>query len=382
MRIITRYFASEIIRATLFVLLAFLALFSFFDLIGELQSVGTRGYRLEHAFIYVLFNVPGYAYELMPTAALIGSIYVLAMFAARSEFTIMRVSSLSTRQAATILLKIGALFAVLTFVTGEYLSPAATEFAEKLKLSAKGASLSQEFRSGLWAKDVIRANGVSGDIVGSRFLNAREIRPDGELLGLRVYEFDRSFHMTADIVAERATWAGDHTWKLENVTESRFPPDAARGPNGMLDMTAAVVTKKMPERPLVSEITPGILAVLFADPDRMSASGLAAYTKHLAENNQSTERYEIAYWRKLIYPFAVFVMMAVALPFAYLHVRSGGVSLKIFVGIMIGVGFQLVNSLFAHVGLLKSWPPFATAVAPSLLFLLGAVIALQWVEKR
>jgi lipopolysaccharide export system permease protein len=188
--------------------------------------------------------------------------------------------------------------------------------------------------------------------------------------------------MTADIVAERATWAGDHTWKLENVTESRFPPDAARGPNGMLDMTAAVVTKKMAERPLVSEITPGILAVLFADPDRMSASGLAAYTRHLAENNQSTERYEIAYWRKLIYPFAVFVMMAVALPFAYLHVRSGGISAKIFVGIMIGVSFQLVNSLFAHVGLLKSWPPFATAVAPSVLFLLAAVFALQWVEKR
>jgi lipopolysaccharide export system permease protein len=122
--------------------------------------------------------------------------------------------------------------------------------------------------------------------------------------------------------------------------------------------------------------------VLFADPDRMSASGLAAYTRHLAENNQSTERYEIAYWRKLIYPFAVFVMMAVALPFAYLQARAGGISLKIFVGIMIGVSFQLLNSLFAHVGLLKSWPPFATAVLPSLLFLGAAIGALQWVEKR
>jgi lipopolysaccharide export system permease protein len=279
-------------------------------------------------------------------------------------------------------LKIGVVFALLTFVIGEYLSPAASEYAEKLKLSAKGSALSQQFRSGLWAKDVIRANGVTGEIVGSRFLNVREIRPSGELIGLRIYEFDRNFHMTADIVAERAAWVGNHAWTLEHVTESRFPANATRGNTGLLDISAAVVSRKLAQRPLISEITPGILAVLFADPDRMSASGLAAYTRHLAENNQSTERYEIAYWRKLIYPFAVFVMMAVALPFAYLQARAGGISLKIFVGIMIGVSFQLLNSLFAHVGLLKSWPPFATAVLPSLLFLGAAIGALQWVEKR
>jgi lipopolysaccharide export system permease protein len=132
---------------------------------------------------------------------------------------------------------------------------------------------------------------------------------------------------------------------------------------------------------LVSEITPGILAVLFADPDRMSAVGLATYTKHLAENHQNTERYEIAFWKKLVYPFAVLVMMALALPFAYLHFRSGGVSLKIFIGIMIGVSFQLINSLFSHLGLLNTWPPFATAVLPSVLFLLIAIGSLLWVER-
>ena len=58
-------------------------------------------------------------------------------------------------------------------------------------------------------------------------------------------------------------------------------------------------------------------------------------------------------------------MMALALPFAYLQTRSGGVSLKIFIGIMIGVSFQLLNSLFSHLGLLNTWPPFATAILPS-----------------
>lgn len=382
MKVLQRYFATEIIKSSVFVLVAFLALFAFFDVMTELQAVGTGGYMLQHAFLYVLLGLPGYAYELLPIAALIGTIYVLAQFAARSEFTIMRVSSLSTLQTAGMLARVGVLFAILTFLSGEYIAPKATEYAERLKLSVKGAAVSQEFRSGLWAKDVIRENGVGSKVAGTRFLNVREMRPTGELLGLRVYEFDRDFHLSAYIIADRADYAGNNTWNMSQVTESRFSNAASRKGTAVLDLTAAVSTKKLAAMPLASEITPSILSVLFADPERMSAADLSLYSRHLAENKQRTERYEIAYWRKLIYPFAVFVMMAVALPFAYLHFRAGGVSLKIFAGIMIGVSFQLLNRLFSHIGMLNTWPPFATAVLPSVLFLLAAIAALMWIERR
>jgi lipopolysaccharide export system permease protein len=376
MTVLQRYFASEIIRAVSFVLVAFLALFAFFDLMGELQSVGKGNYHLQHAFLYVLMGLPGYTYELMPIAALIGTIYVLAMFASRSEFTIMRASSMSTLMVGGILARIGVVFALVTFIFGEFISPRASDLAEKLKLSVQGASVSQEFRTGLWTKDVIRKNGTTGDVVGSRFLNVRQIRPDGQLVGVKVYEFDQDFHMTALIAAARGVYEGANSWQLQEVTETRFPTGPA------LKLSASLSTQTLARKSLVSEITPEILSVLFADPDRMSAVDLSAYTKHLAENKQRTERYEIAFWKKLTYPFAVFVMMALALPFAYLHFRSGGVSLKIFSGIMIGVSFQLVNSLFSHLGLLNTWPPFATAVLPSLLFLLAAIGALLWVERH
>jgi lipopolysaccharide export system permease protein len=193
-----------------------------------------------------------------------------------------------------------------------------------------------------------------------------------------VYEFDRDFHMTALVEAAHADYQGSNTWQLSGVSESRFSGKTGSANN----ITAAISTQKLATRNMVSEITPGILAVLFADPDRMSAIDLSAYTRHLEENKQRTERYEIAFWKKLIYPFAVFVMMALALPFAYLHFRAGGVSLKIFMGIMIGVSFQLLNSLFAHLGLLNTWPAFATAVLPSVLYLLMAISALLWVERH
>jgi lipopolysaccharide export system permease protein len=121
---------------------------------------------------------------------------------------------------------------------------------------------------------------------------------------------------------------------------------------------------------------------MLTDPKRMSSLDLSRYSSHLKQNNQRSERYDIALWAKLLYPMTSLVMMVMALPFAYLKVRAGSLSLKVFVGIMIGMTFHLLNNLFYHIGLLNTWPPFATAVLPSLLFLLAAVAALRWVERH
>lgn len=378
MRVLRRYFATEIYQAVLFVLVAFLALFAFFDMMGEVRWVGQGPYRIEHAFLYVTLGLPAYAYELMPIAALIGTIYVMAQFAARSEFTVLRASSLSMANAIGLLLRVAVVFATITFVLGEFIAPKASDFAENFKRRMMGSALSAEFRSGLWAKDVLRgADGKS--VVGSRFLNAGKIEVDGRLKLVRVYEFDRQMRMLALIHAEEARFLADGQWQLSQVQEMRFNTDV--NPSASTTQQVAVVNRRFDKSVMQSEITPDIMAVLVTNPDRMSAFDLAAFSRHLAENNQRTDRYEIALWTKLFYPLAVFVMMALALPFAYLHARSGGLSLKIFIGIMIGVSFQLINSLFSHIGLLNTWPPFATAAMPSVLFLLAAITALWWVER-
>jgi len=375
MRVLHRYVSAEIVGSVFFTLIAFLALFAFFDLVQELRDVGRGNYQLQHAFLYVAMGLPGYVYDLMPIAALIGTIYTLAQLAARSEFTIMRASGLSTGMAGWMLARVVIVLVLITFLFGEFIAPASSEMPDRPKLQARDSTVSREFRSGLWTKDVIREHGMSGEAIGSRFINVKDVSSEGRLQSVKVYEFDRDLQLTAVLTAEYGDYQGDNLWRLANVTETRF---SAQTP----DLTAKVLTKTSPSRELVSEITPSILSVLFADPDRMSAYGLAMYTRHLEENNQSTERYEIAFWKKLFYPLAVMVMMALALPFAYLHFRAGGVSLKIFIGIMIGVSFQLLNSLFSHLGLLNTWPPLATAVLPSSIFLLVAIGALIWVQKH
>lgn len=375
MRVIQRYFTSEITRSVLFALAAFLALFAFFEMMGQLEQVGRNGYQLQQAVFYVLMGLPGNVYELMPTAVLIGTIYTLSQLAARSEFTIMRVSSMSTGMAAKVLLRIGVGFAVLTIVFGELIAPKASEWAEKLKLQAQGASMSSQFRSGMWAKDVIKDKGLEGNVTGSRFINIQTVQPDGRIEGVKLYELDTDFHMARMVTAKNGMYEGNHQWVLNEVVQSDFTGGRDR------KITEPVKSVKIAQMKLVSEVTPEILSVLFADPDRMSAYDLLAYTKHLEANNQRTDRYEIAFWKKIVYPLSIFVMLALALPFAYLHFRAGGVSLKIFTGIMIGVCFQLINSLFSHLGLLNTWPAFMTAALPSLLFMVLAIGALWWVER-
>ncbi|MBI4291038.1 MAG: LPS export ABC transporter permease LptG [Betaproteobacteria bacterium] len=352
-----RYLAREIYAATLFVFFAFLALFAFFDLIHELGELGNGGYRLQHALMYVLLSLPSHIYELFPIAVLIGTLYVLSHLAANSEYTVMRSSGLSPRATAGALARIGAVFVVLTFLIGEFVAPASERAAKQLKLRATSSMVVQEFRTGLWVKDE------------RRFVNVRQVLPDATLLDVRIYEFDGDYRLVSVSAAERGNYADGGIWHLGNVVRTRFTGSEA-------------LVQRFPEIEWRSVLTPDILSVLFVLPERMSAWNLYQYTRHLAENRQKTERYEIAMWKKLVYPFGALVMMALALPFAYIHTRSGSVGGKVFSGIMLGIFFHMLNSLFSYLGLLQNWQPAISAVLPSLVFLLTAALMMWWVERR
>ncbi len=377
MRTLRRYFSGEIYRSVLFVLIAFLALFAFFDLMGELGSIGRGPYRLEHAFVFVAAGLPSYAYELMPIAALIGTIYVMAQMASRSEFTVMRASSLSMGRALLLLTRIAVVLAIITFVLGELIAPKSNDFRQQFKRRIEGSSLSAEFRSGLWAKDVVR-DPATRKVIGSRFINATKMDSGGAVRGVNVFEFDQQMRMRARISAERAEFVEPGVWRLSAVDEIRLTPAEA------LERMRpeAIVRKNFSSSTLYSDITPEILSVLMADPKRMSTLDLLLFSRHLQANKQRSEQYEIALWTKVFYPVAVIVMMVLALPFAYMHARSGGLSLKVFIGIMIGMSFHLLNNLFSHIGLLNAWPPIATAALPSIVFLFAAISALWWVERH
>jgi lipopolysaccharide export system permease protein len=356
-RTLERYLARQIYAATGFVLLGFLALFSFFDLIGELGDLGKGDYDLRQVFTFVLLNAPAHAYELFPIVVLIGTLYVLAHLASNSEYTVMRGSGLSPGYAALMLLKIGMAFVLITFVIGEWGAPLAEEHAQKTKIRALSSMIGQDLQSGLWFKDE-----------GS-FINVREARQANVLQGVRIFEFDNTYRLRKLTLAERAEYRGSGLWQLSQVVSTAFGPEGPR-------------TARDAQAEWRSAVSPDLLNALIVKPERMSAWALHKYTQHLEANRQKTDRYEIALWKKVFYPLATLVMMALALPFAYMQARAGMVGVKVFLGIMIGIFFHMLNSLFSHIGMLQNWPPLAAAAVPSAAFLASAVLMMWWVERR
>ncbi|MDR2001084.1 MAG: LPS export ABC transporter permease LptG, partial [Zoogloeaceae bacterium] len=288
---------------------------------------------------------------------LIGTLYALTLLARHSEITVLRASGLSTGRMLLALAKIGAAFIVLTFLIGEFAAPLAERMAQQLRLRAMSSVVGQEFRTGLWVKDEYA------------FVNAADVLPDTSLRGVRIYQFDDRHQLLSISEAAAGTFVAPDHWQLRDVVSTKFAGDKT---------SVSHVDEVMWQ----SALTPDVLTVLMVDPGRMSLINLYTYVRHLAENQQKTQRYEIAMWKKLIYPVATLVMMALALPFGYLHDRMGNITLKVFFGIMLGVTFYMMNGLFSSLGVINSWAPAVAALTPSALFLLAAAAMIWWVERR
>ena len=172
LRLYQRYLMRETLGAIFLVLVAFLALFSFFDLINELRSVGKGGYQLGHAVVFVALSLPGLIYELIPIAALIGTLYALSTLARHSEITVLRASGLATRDLLMTLFRVAGLLALLIIIVGEGLVPVSERLAQELRTRALSNVIAQQgFESGLWVKD------------GRNFINIRHATPDARLQG-------------------------------------------------------------------------------------------------------------------------------------------------------------------------------------------------------
>lgn len=357
MSTLARYLGKEVAASTALVLAALLALFTLLDLAREIGLVGIAGYRISRVLLFVALSVPGHVYVLLPLAVLIGTIVAFAQLALHSEYTVLRASGASPARIAGAISLVGILFAVITFVFGEFVAPATERMAQQLRLKAVAGVVAQQFRSGLWVKDE-----------GS-FINVKQVLPDNTLLGVRLFEFDSDYRLRAVSEATRGTYQGPNRWLLEGVRETRF-----EGGRAVASAQGAMEWR--------SVLNPDILSVLLVNPQQMSAAHLWSYVQHLRENKQKATRYEIALWSKFIYPLAVLVMMLLALPFAALQRREGGISVKVIAGIMLGLAFHMLSRLFAHIGQLNDWPPPVAAALPSLAFLAAAAAMMWWVERR
>ena len=367
MRTIRRLIYSEILRAVSFVTLAFLLLFFFFDFVdelGEVSAAAARGYTLTHALLHVALQLPNHLYELLPITVLIGSIYVMARLAESSEYTILRTSGLGPRRALGTLLGLGACFVVLTFVFGDYVAPAANRAAQTMQARFLGDLTVG--RTGAWLKDRQGERSYS--------VNVGALTSDGTLNQVRIFEFNQADgRLLSTTKAARGHFDGDG-WQLQEVERRSFEQAAAPQPQ--------VSVQRLDTWTWRSDLSLDMVSAALLSPDRMQTLELFQYINHLQDNAQNAQRYEIEFWRKVFYPLSCLVMMVLALPFAYLHFRAGNITGYVFIGVLVGISFFLLNNVFGYVGNLRNWQPWLAAASPGIIYSVLSLAAFGWLVLK
>ena len=378
MKTIRRLIYREVLLAIALVALGFLGLFLFFDLVDELQYLGRNSgldaaaniYQIRHAMLYVALLVPNHLYELLPISVLIGTIFVMARLAQSSEYTILRTSGLGPWRALRLLLGLGAFFVIVSFAVGDYLAPASNRAAQLLK--ARYQDKITVGQTGAWLKEKQTYNNY--------VVNVKALSPENLMQGIKIFEFNNQGQVVSTTEAPTARFDEGNAWLLSQATRLEF---GARGSPGGTAADATRINRSALETfRWRSDISAEMVSVALLKPERMATIDLFNYVRHLDANGQTAQRYEIEFWKKVFYPLSCLVMVMLALPFAYLHFRSGGIAAYVFAGVMIGISFFLLNNVFGYIGNLRSWQPWLAAAAPGLLYMTVSLGAFGWLVLR
>jgi len=386
MKTVRRLIFRTVINHVSLVALAFSALSFFIDFVDELQELGQHQYTLLDALWTCLLLQGQHIYDLFPIALLIGGILALARMAQTSEFTILRTGGLGPGRALGLLGILGVSAALLMVLIGNWYVPWSEQQlslhrAQFSKL--QGLSLG---RSGAWLRE---RRELPGGAVHNITVNVGTANSQGDFGLVRIFEFDDQGRLLRRLAARQAkvepkgnaALATGSIWHLRDVVDTQWLSHDLLGEQAALQGRQVIAEQKRPALDWDSSLTPLVVSASVLPPETMSTASLWRYTKHLATNAQAAQRYEIEFWKKTFYPLVCLVMVALALPFAYLHARSGGMSLKIFGGIMLGISFVLINHISSHLGLLHQWQPWLAAAAPSLVYLLLSMSAFVWLVR-
>lgn len=355
MTTLDRYIAKEVVKGSVIAVLVLLALLSFFTFADELGDIGQGDYGLGDIFQYLALTTPRSLYELMPSAALVGSLVTLGALANNRELMAMQAAGASRARIIRAVLTGGLLLLAISIGVGELIAPPAERSAQTLKALAQKKQVASRSKYGFWVRD------------GNVYINIREIQKQENLGNINIYEVDAEKRLKLATHAGRAVYDGAQ-WKLKKIRISRFEPDR-------------VVAEKKDFADWSSVLAPDLLNAFVIRPENLSAWELANYIDYLRENGQQSLSVEQAFWGRIVNPVVTLVMLLIAVPFVMTLKREVGIGQRIVVGVVIGLGFYLFDRMFSHFGLIYEMNPIFSAAFPTLLALTGASIALVRMRK-
>ena len=289
------------------------------------DSVGKGSYTVNHAIAATGLSVPWRAYNLFPTAAVIGALLGLGQLAGTSELTALRAIGLSRRRMSASVAFSLTLLTLLMVANGETLAPWGEERAQSIK-SLRNSDMVVAQYSGLWARE------------GEMFLNARtgeQKRSGGdtwlELRGVRLFQFedDGRLQSIANVEVAEHRPGG---WLLRNVERTTFGPKS-------------VARVNVAEERWQSKLDEAALAASVTKPRNMGSVELRDSIEYRKRNRLDAGDFEEIYWGRWFYPFNVLALCLAAIPFAFGSLRSGGYGKRLFLGIVFALGFYMLQQM-------------------------------------
>jgi len=351
--LLDRHIGRQILLSTALVLGVLLALFVLIVFVDVLPEYGQGSFGLLELLRYVALSQPRKMYEIFPVAVLIGTLMGLSTLALNSELIAMRAAGVSKLRIVVAALKVGLVFMLVALAVGEYVVPTAENQAQIGRARALATGFQQQ-STGIWLRD------------GNAFVSLGEVLPDLSLLRVNIFDFQPDARLRTHTFAARAVHTDDG-WQLRDVRRSRISPEK-------------VEVDETPTETWRAKLTPEVVTVFTVRPEGLSIQQLMNYIGHLKSNSQETGQYVLALWQKMLMPLATAIMVLLATPFVFRPTRGGGLSQRVFVGILLGLAFVVVHRSFGYVGLIYGVPPVLAAAVPLLVFLVLALSLLARVR--
>ena len=342
MRILDAYIGRIIASTTFLTLTVFVSLSGIIKFVEQMRAVGRGNYDLSHAALYVLYSVPRDVEVFFPMSALIGGLIGIGMLASNSELVVMQASGLSRLDIIKSVMKTATLLIFFSMAVGEWLAPVGESTAREIRAQAiSGGSLISS-KNGVWAKD------------GDYFVNIGEVLEKGQLKKIQIYRFNEQLKLDSWLSAESAIYQ-ENFWLLSTVVNTQLSNNK-------------ITTTNIEQQIWESSLTPKKLGVVTVTPESLSVRGLLDYLDYLEANDQDPSRYQLAFWRKLMQPITVAVMLLVALSFIFGPLRSVSMGARIMMGVVTGILFFVCNEVLGSLSLVYQFPPLIGAISPSILF--------------
>ncbi|HQZ58796.1 MAG TPA: LPS export ABC transporter permease LptG [Acinetobacter sp.] len=339
-----RIVAKHVTKTTILAMLGTTLVLSFlqvlFTYLGELGSLKPN-YTAWQAFLYVMWGAPRYLYEILPVAALIGSVLGLGALASNSELIVMRSVGISLWRIVGWVMRAALLLIVLSFVLSEWVIPYTNEKAQNIKTQRSVAAMGEV--KGYWSRE------------GQRFIYIDYANSQGQLRNIQTIDFDQDYRLQSFVIAQQGQFLKEGEWALKQSHQV-----------DLLAQGNAIKTNH-DQQTLALALQPKYVHMVTLDPEDLSPSQLVSFMGYMREYSQVPKTYELAFWQKVSSPLGLITLVLLACSFIFGPLRQQSMGFRLVIALFTGLGFFYLQDFLGYASLVYAPSPAWFVLIPILL---------------